>query len=89
MTQNDYIILKSLLDDNDDDKGVQKIKGTTIKEIIDKTNLSRSKIGATLTYFIDSGIVEYGLSIKNAKSFIVTQNGIEKLLELKGEDDDE
>ncbi len=85
MTQNDYEILASILDKNDEEKGVIPTKGTTVTEILSKTNLSRTKIGNTLAVFLKYGLVEYGLSVKNAKSFILSDKGMKKIFEIKGD----
>lgn len=83
-TQNDYYILESILDKNDDSKGLIKTKGTTKKEIITKTNLSLSKVTLTLGMLESHGYIEVGLKVKNAKSYIVSEKGMEELLKMKG-----
>ena len=75
-TQNDYYILESILDKSDEDKGMIKTKGTTKKEIIDKTKLSLSKVTLTLGMLESHGYIEVGLKVKNAKSYIVSEKGI-------------
>lgn len=83
-TQNDYYILESILDKSDEDKGMIKTKGTTKKEIIDKTKLSLSKVTLTLGMLESHGYIEVGLKVKNAKSYIVSEKGMEELLKMKG-----
>ena len=83
-TQNDYFILESILDKDDQDKGNIKTQGTTKKEIMDKTKLSISKVTITLGILESHGLIEHGLKVKNAKSYIVTEKGMEELLKMKG-----
>lgn len=83
-TQNDYFILESILDKENESKGNIKTQGTTKKEIMDKTKLSLSKVTITLGILKSHGLVEQGLKVKNAKSYIVTEKGMEELLKMKG-----
>lgn len=83
-TQNDYFILESILDKEDKNKGNIKTSGTTKKEIIEKTKLSLSKVTVTLGILESHGLIENGLKVKNAKSYIVTEKGMEELLKMKG-----
>lgn len=83
-TQNDYYILESILDKEDKNKGSIKTRGTTKKEIIEKTKLSLSKVTVTLGILESHGLIENGLKVKNAKSYIVTEKGMEELLKMKG-----
>ena len=83
-TQNDYYILESILDKDDENKGNIKTSGTTKKEILEKTKLSLSKVTVTLGILESHGFIENGLKVKNAKSYIVTEKGMEELLKMKG-----
>ena len=83
-TQNDYYILEAILDEGDETKGVIKTKGTTKKEIMDKNKLSLSKVTITLGILESHGYIEVGLKVKNAKSYIVSEKGMEELLKMKG-----
>jgi predicted transcriptional regulator len=84
ITQNDFKILQNILDENDKTKGNIKTNGTTKKEIMDKTGMSTTKVTNTLLNFYNQGLIDNGLSVKNAKSYIVTEKGMKELLELKG-----
>lgn len=88
-TLNDFYILRAIIDKNDKDKGIVKFKGTTKKEIQEKTKLSLPKITNALTDFINQGYVDYGLKIKQSKTYIVTQKGNEELLKAGGKLKDE
>lgn len=83
-TQNDYKILEAILDKDDEDKGVIKANGTTKREVIDKTGLSLSKVTLTLSILESHGFIETALKVKNAKSYIVTEKGMQELLIMKG-----
>ena len=83
-TQNDYKILEAIIDKTDEDKGIIKTKGTTKKEVLDKTQLSLSKVTITLGILESHGFIENGLKVKNAKSYILTEKGMEELLKMKG-----
>lgn len=86
ITQNDFKILQSILSETDKTKGTIKTNGTTKREIMDKTGMSITKVTNTLLNFYNQGLIENGLSVKNAKSYIVTEKGLKELLELKGMD---
>lgn len=83
-TQNDYKILEAIIDKTDEDKGIIKTKGTTKREVLDKTQLSLSKVTITLGILESHGFIENGLKVKNAKSYILTEKGMEELLKMKG-----
>lgn len=83
-TQNDYKILEAIIDKTDEDKGIIKTKGTTKREVLDKTQLSLSKVTLTLGILESHGFIENGLKVKNAKSYILTEKGMEELLKMKG-----
>lgn len=83
-TQNDYKILEAIIDKSDESKGIIKTKGTTKKEVLDKTQLSLSKVTITLGILESHGFIENGLKVKNAKSYILTEKGMEELLKMKG-----
>ena len=46
--------------------------------------MSLSKVTLTLGMLESHGYVEVGLKVKNAKSYIVSEKGIEELLKMKG-----
>ena len=83
-TQNDYKILEAIIDKSDESKGIIKTKGTIKKEVLDKTQLSLSKVTITLGILESHGFIENGLKVKNAKSYILTEKGMEELLKMKG-----
>jgi DNA-binding MarR family transcriptional regulator len=82
-TENDYKILKAIIDRNDKRKGLCKGNGTTIKEIIEKTKLSDKKVRITLKKFQKEGFITYGLRIIKADTFLLTEKGFEELNSLR------
>lgn len=82
-TKNDYKILKNIMDRNDETKGRSRNKGTTVKEICDKTGLSYNKVRLTLKMFLEDGFVGYGVALVKTKTFYITEDG---LIELKSLD---
>lgn len=84
MTFNDYRILAAILSDDDKDKGIIAIKGTTKTEIKTKTELSSSKINNTLSSLVKDELVSNGLKQNNCNTYIITKKGLEELLKMKG-----
>lgn len=84
MTVNDFNIMAGILSDDDDKQGVIAIKGTTKKEIAEKTGLSVSKVGNTLAEFKKEGLVEYGLRRGNTYTYILTEKGFKEFLKVGG-----
>lgn len=82
-TKNDYNILKAILNRGDNLKGLCKSKGTTIKEILEKTKLSDRKIRVTLKRFEDVGFITRAMKIGKADTYMLTENGILELKSLK------
>ena len=84
ITINDYNVLKSIISKEDKEKGMIPTKGTTKREIIDKTGLSITKIDISIYSFLKAGLIEEALKIKNSKTYCITDKGLQKLLKLKG-----
>lgn len=82
-TQNDYKILKAIVDRGDKKKGMCKTEGTSIKELIQKTELSDKKIRNTLTQFLEIGYISEGASIGKARTYILTKEGFMELNSLR------
>lgn len=83
LTENDYKILKAIIDRNNDKKGLCKSNGTSIKEIVTKTQLSDKKIRLTMSKFLAMGFVTEGASIVKAKTYILTTEGFKELNSLR------
>lgn len=82
-TENDYKILKAIIDRNDKKKGLCKGNGTTIKELIDKTKLSDKKIRITLKNFEKEGFITHGLKLIKADTYLLTEKGFQELNSLR------
>ena len=48
------------------------------------TKMSESKVRRVIDKFKNEGLIEYGLSVKQAKSYILTEKGFKTFIELKG-----
>lgn len=78
-TENDYKIMKAILDKDDKNKGRCRNKGTTVAEIEVKTKLSSKKIRDTLKIFIECGYVCEGIRQVRTRTYMVTQEGFKEL----------
>lgn len=81
-TENDYKILRSITSKNDRAKGLSKINGTTLNEILNSTGLSRSKVRRTISAFIECGFIENGNPKVREKTYILTEKGFMELYNL-------
>jgi predicted transcriptional regulator len=82
-TENDYKILKAIIDRNNEKKGLCKSNGTSIKELVDKTQLSDKKVRQTIKRFLEVEFIVEGASIVKAKTYILTTKGFEELNSLR------
>lgn len=82
-TTNDYLILKSIISRNDRKKGLSIGNGTTVKEIVKKTNLSDKKVRQTRDKFIEAGFITEGLKIGREKTYILTPQGFAELNKIR------
>lgn len=74
-TENDFKILKAILDRGDSKKGLSIANGTTIEEIVKKTKLSDRKVRDTLNKFKEIGCVAEGIKRVRTKTYIITKEG--------------
>ena len=79
LTMNDYKILQAIISREDKTKGITKINGTTINEIVEKTGLSIRKVRDTKEKLIKLGFIKEGVKIVNQKTFLITKLGLEEL----------
>lgn len=77
VTHNDYKILMTL----NSKEAFSKLVGLTIKQIEQITSLSNNKIRTTLMVLNFMNYVKEGIAEHNAKTFYITQEGIDKLKE--------
>ena len=76
LTENEFKILKSILDRDDKKKGLIVINGTSVDEIACKTGLSSKKIRDTLNKFKKMGYVNEGFKRVRLKTYILTKEGV-------------
>lgn len=84
LTMNDYKILQAIISREDKTKGITKINGTTINEIVEKTGLSVRKVRDTKEKLIKLGFIKEGIKIVNQKTFLITKLGLEELKDTIG-----
>lgn len=63
--------------------GFHKLKGVTINEVVERTNLSYVKVSQVLKKLVELKYVEEGLKKGRSQTFYINQSGIEKLKEMK------
>lgn len=78
-TTKDYDILKNIMDRNNRIKGLSLGDGTTIQELVDKTQLSEKKVRTTIKKFIEAGYITEALKKERAKSYMLTKVGMAEL----------
>ena len=77
-TKNDYAILRAIRN------AKSELISITIKSLQEETKLSTVKIRKTLKLFLNEGYVKQGIPKIKAKTFYITQEGINKLKEVMG-----
>ena len=82
---NDYKILYNFVKRNIDSKGkgVTALKGLTLKEIAEDTNLSEIKVRKTVFSFLEDGFLKEGIKKVRAKTYYICKEGLEELERLK------
>lgn len=81
-TNNDYDILKSIINKDDRTKGLSKVNGTTVKEITEKTSLCDKKVRQSLKKFEEVGFICKAIKKGRAESFMLTEEGFIELKNL-------
>lgn len=74
-TENDFRILKSVIDRGDKKKGLVITNGTTIEEIANKTNLSDKKVRDTIKKFKEMNYVTEGIKKVRTRTYVLTKEG--------------
>ena len=82
LNSNDYKILTCVVD-NENNRGLAIGRGSTLKQIIEKTGFSEVKVRNTIKVLIKEEFVVEGVKKVKAKTYCITIKGIEKLKELK------
>ncbi|HID0768178.1 TPA: hypothetical protein ACXDAZ_002708 [Clostridium botulinum] len=82
LNSNDYRILACVVD-KDKNRGLSLGRGSTLKQIVDKTGFSIVKVRNTIKILLQEGYIIEGVKKERAKSYCITKDGAEKLKELK------
>lgn len=82
-TSMDYKILRAIINKDDRVKGMTRLNGTTIKEIIDKTSACDKKVRQTLKKFEEVGFVCKAIKQGKAVTYMITEEGLMELKSLK------
>ena len=80
---NDIKILQKFGSKDDVAKGMTALKALDLNEIIERTQLSSSKVRDTLSKFIVEELVAYGVKRGHRKTYYITNKGLQKLDELR------
>lgn len=78
-TNNDYDVLKSIINRDNRTKGLSKVNGTTVKEITEKTSLCDKKVRQSLKKFEEVGFICKAIKKGRAESFMLTEEGFIEL----------
>lgn len=79
---NDCYILNNIVDKKKN-LGYTKARGITVEEVISKTNLSSTKVRATLKKLITIGCVDYGIKRIKSNTYHITKKGLDLLDEIQ------
>lgn len=79
-TKLDYKILRAITaSGNGKNKGISKINGTNVKEVMEHTGLSEGKVRTSMNTFIKEGLLEYGVADGRTRTYCITNKGLEEL----------
>ncbi|HAU85067.1 MAG TPA: hypothetical protein DCW90_06090 [Lachnospiraceae bacterium] len=78
MTKNDMHILDAIRTC----KAENALRGVPVSSLVPKTNLSHTKIRSSMKTLIAAGYVEEGFMQKNARTYYITESGIELIRKL-------
>jgi len=82
LNSNDYKILQCVVD-KEKNRGLAIGRGSTLKQIVEKTGLSLVKVRNTIMILLEEGLVIEGVKRVKAKTYCRTEKGSNKLIELK------
>ncbi|BAO04930.1 MULTISPECIES: hypothetical protein [Clostridium] len=82
LNSNDYKILACVVDKSKN-RGLSLGRGSTLKQIVDKTGFSIVKVRNTIKILLQEEYIMEGVKKERAKSYCITKKGAEKLKELK------
>ncbi len=82
LNSNDYKILESIIDVKNN-RGLSKGRGTTKKQIIERTGFSHVKVHNTIKILLELRLIDYGVKRVHADAFYITSKGYNRLKELR------
>lgn len=82
LNTNDFIILSSIRDKKNN-LGMCKARGSTVKMIVDKSELSESTVRRSLKKLLARNFIDYAIKQVNKDAFYVTETGIKEISEVK------
>lgn len=75
----DYQVLNSIID-RDNKKGMSKLRGVTVMELVDITGFSSTKVRNSLKKLIDKGFVAYAVKRVRSDAFHITEDGLHEMM---------
>lgn len=82
LNSNDYKILECIID-KDKNRGLAIGRGSTKKQIAEKSGLSIVKVNNTIKVLLEEELIIEGVKKVRAKTYCISEKGINKLRELK------
>jgi len=82
LNTNDYYILQCVID-VEQNRGLVQGRGSTKKQIIEKSGFSSFKVHNTLKVLLQLELISYGVKHEKAKTYCITKKGYEILKKLK------
>ena len=82
LNSNDYKILSCVVD-RENNRGLTIGRGSTLKQIVDKTGLSLVKVRTTISILLQQDLIIEGVKRIKAKTYCISQKGSNKLMELR------
>ena len=82
LNSNDYKILTCIVD-KEKNRGLAIGRGSTLKQIVEKTGFSEVKVRNTIKILLEEELIVEGIKKVRAKTYCISQKGIDKLKELQ------
>lgn len=82
LNSNDYKILESIID-NKNNRGLSRGRGSSLKQIIEKTKFSDVKVRSTIKVLLQMGLITEGIKHVKAKTYYLSEKGLNELVDLR------
>lgn len=82
LNSNDYKILTCIVD-KEKNRGLAIGRGSTLKQIIEKTGFSDVKVRSTIKALLEEELIVEGVKKVRAKTYCISQKGIKTLKKLQ------